>query len=151
MKYFTPAELWAIEIAQKKSNSLSETMRSANDQLHITTNDKIEYIKPFNNVEIAYQSMLEVLQLSQRESDLIVISNFFEHAYRTLHNELQVRLTGSYGPFGRPSMHSVYILEKIYNLSKQYNLTNILLENFENYTLTDKQYTFLINTYNSGE
>lgn len=88
--------------------------------------------------------MMEGLELTKTELDKIYISMNFREAYTTLHHSLKPLLTtGRYGVWGKPKDYEVQALTKIFDLSREYNLVHILLED-----VTDKEYAKLIDIFN---
>lgn len=72
-------------------------------------------------VDISFQKFLDNANLSERERDMIYLSQFFHPAYNTLH--LTIRCS-----FGDLNPYWVNLMYSVYNTLVKYNLENHLLE-----------------------
>lgn len=123
----------ALSLTKKENQSLSEWIKSAKEVYESNVDDIIGF--PYSNGDIAYLRFTEEANLSDREMDMVYISNFFNQAYVTLH--LTIRTLR-----GHVSPSDIKILTTTYDILESYNLEHCLLEG-----LTKKQYQKYIKEY----
>lgn len=123
----------AFKLTKKENQLLSEWITSAKELYESNSNDIIGF--PYSNGDIAYLRFTEEANLSDREIDMMYVSNFFNKAYITLH--LTIRTLR-----GHVSPSDSKILTTTYNILEKYNLEHCLLEG-----LTKKQYQKYIKEY----
>jgi hypothetical protein len=119
----------AIKISQhEKFDNYSDSMQYVYD---ITGNDhKIDL--GFGQVDIDFTQTIEKFKLSDREKDLLYISQFFHHAWKTLHISLALKLD-------TPSPYALEVCYDVFKRLKNYGLEYQLLK-----TISEKKFLQLL-------
>jgi hypothetical protein len=119
----------AIKISEHhKFDNYSDNMQYVYD---ITGNDhKIDL--GFGQVDIDFTQTIEKFKLSDREKDLLYISQFFHNAWKTLHISLALKLD-------QPSPYALEVCYNVFKRLKFYGLEYQLLK-----TISEKRFLQLL-------
>ena len=119
----------AIELSKlEKFHNYSDNMQNVYD--NTDKNHKLNL--GYGQIDIDFTKCFEEFKLSDREKDLLYISQFFHHAWKTLHLDLKMK-------FDNPSSYSLDVCYNVYARLQNYNLAYKLLKE-----LSEKQFLKLL-------
>jgi hypothetical protein len=134
----TPESALQLAQFQDPNGSMSSLLRLAFDIYK--QNNHSSYSFPYGEVDFLFQEFIEEADLSQREKDLIYISNFFHYSWKTLH-------LGIIFENRKPNEYEVDTILKTFYALTRLNLQNKLLMN-DNVLITNLELMDLLGVQN---
>jgi hypothetical protein len=120
----------AFKIAATEETKLSKIISVARSYYIMNNSDAVGF--PYGEVDIQYQSLLEDLELTEREKDIIYINHFFYYAWKVVHiSWFKLK------EFGNQTETDTTI--NVYELMKKYGMQKKLLTN-GSFTITEKTF-----------
>jgi hypothetical protein len=104
--------------ALEKPTSKSETMELTN-KYYKQTNTNL-WDQPFADNDIQFTKLFEIVELTQREKDIMYVSNFFHSSYTTLH--VKILTLGD-----KPTEVDIYELKRTFSALTRLNCLDVLL------------------------
>jgi hypothetical protein len=104
--------------ALEKPNSNSQTMELTN-KYYKQTNPNL-WDQPFADNDIQFTKLFEIVELTQREKDIMYVSNFFHSSYTTLH--VKILTLGD-----KPTEVDIYELKRTFSALTRLNCLDVLL------------------------
>lgn len=125
----------AFKIAKTQETKLSKIIRTAKDYFDANNSDRMGF--PYGEVDIQFQELLEDLELTEREKDLVFISHFFNYAWKVVHISWF-----ALKEFGNQNERDTVI--KVFETLKKYGMEEKLLKN-GSFTITEKTFYKMAN------
>jgi hypothetical protein len=104
--------------ALEKPTSKSETMELTN-KYYKQTNPNL-WDQPFADKDIQFTKLFQIVELTQREKDIMYVSNFFHSSYTTLH--VKILTLGD-----KPTEVDIYELKRTFSALTRLNCLDVLL------------------------